>query len=174
MGKATVVSSETVTATGTGSSDYEYNIRTLSSEDQPNEPLPYDDITLEHTFSGLVNNTSDTKTFTDADWGAGNDFYITALILWFSNATTQFLIDNDAEIFIYIDDGISEKFFAKTFSGLDTNVGYTDGEKWSFAETFLFNQLRKVAAAQDIIITVFNSSGETIDVDVYLSGIPKA
>lgn len=173
MGKATVVDTETVTSTGTGSSDYEYNIRSLSSEDQPNEPLPYDDVTLDNPFGTIADDANNSQTFTDADWGANKDFYLTGLIIWFKNTTTQFLTEFDDEIFVLVDDGVSEKFFAQTFSGLDTNVGYTDTHKWSFVETILFSQLRKVIATQSVVIYVYNSSGQSIDVEIYLSGIPK-
>lgn len=153
----------------------EVNTRALDESDQANQPLPYDDITLNFVWPGAIaNGASDGNTFTDADWGAGLDFYISGyLVQFFSGAET--LMDSDNEILIYLYDTTAPEYFHRwTFSGQKYNFSDNGLAGWMLSRSFLFPHLRRVTAAQNIRYAIFNGAGNAIGAWIEVNGIPRA
>jgi len=170
----TDVSSDTIASEGTGRSDYKLDTRYLNENDQANQPLPYDDITLQ--CSEAVSNGNQVAVTWNAtdDWGVGKAFYMSGIIVWFAGAGQEFFKLYEDQVLVYLEDSESEeKFFVKSFSGLDTNVGQTTSLGWGFAKTFHFPHLRKVLPTQVLQLYVHNASGQAFMAEVYINGIAK-
>ncbi len=152
----------------------EVNTRALDERDQANQPLPYDDITLNYTWPGTIaNGASDGHTFTAANWGAGLDFYISGFLVQF-NCVAETLMESDNEILIYLYDTTApEYFYRHTFSGEKYSFSNSGLAGWMLSRSFLFPHLRRVTSTQNIRYAVYNGAGNAIGCFVEVNGIPK-
>ena len=178
-----VISTSSIDAEGTGVPDYSGDFRALISADKPSKPTPYDDFTLQWQFGILVNDSSKFKTWTDSDWGAGYNFYLSNVHIWIlapdwtGDPYYPFFRFYDSQFLIKIENGVTgELLFLKTYTGLDKNVsGYTLDAISFFlwSDTISFNRMKRILVTGSIKITVYNNTDSRINLGyIGISGIP--
>lgn len=154
----------------------EVNTRALDEQDQANQPLPYDDISMIGAIAGIINTAGGGALWTAAaDWGAGNSFYISSITLEFFGAVgVQFLQDYRSFIALRLDDNAAgEVYFRENVDGMHFNPGLAAaGQYWLFI-TIPLTQLRRVTSGQTLRLYMDNFSGQTISCLINVSGIPR-
>jgi len=153
----------------------EVNVRALNTTDKAHTPLPDDSIQLPAgPIPPIAVAAGGTYSIdlTDADWGAGRDFYLSFLVIQYSSAVGPFFRDynHGVEVDLY-EPTTNERYLSKGFFGQGLCQTSLYGGSWYFYETIQFNQLRRVLSTETLRVEGFNHSNVAVMFGQWIIGI---